>query len=192
MNEFLVLFFGFALITGLPVGLMHYIRKIKEQKYIRKIDLKVKNNLLAKDSYSKINPDTVRLVKNSLIRNFIVRISLYTAVLYAYAFLFAEKETIIYFIIISVIIAIFLIFKILYDIKKISETESLIKIKGFLFREKGWQRSVIYYDMKKLKYRIFSYNTFFTNNYSADLGSFVNLIAIRKKSKVKIIRLLSF
>ncbi len=192
MTEFLVLFFGFALITGLPVGLTWYIKNKKKQEYIRKIDLKVKNSLLTKDSYSRINPDTVRLVKNSLIRNFIVKISLYTAVLYAYAFLFAEKETIIYFIIISVILTIFLIFKILYDIKKISETEGLIKIKGFLFREKGWQRSVIYYDMKKLEYRIFSYNTFFANNYSADLGSFVNLIAIRKKSKVKIIRLLSF
>ncbi len=193
MNEIPVIFFVFAIISiFLPVGFMYFISRKKEKEYIRQIDLKVKKKLITKDNYSDISLSTLRLVKNSLIKNAIVKTLVYTAVWLGYGFLFKEKEIIKFFVIIAVIFLTAFTLKFIYDIRKISKTENLIKIKGFLFRKKGYTHFVLWYDMKKLKYRVFSYNTFFSDNYSADLGSFVNIIAIRKKSSIKIIRLLSF
>ncbi|MDE6789781.1 MAG: hypothetical protein K2J47_10750, partial [Ruminococcus sp.] len=127
-----------------------------------------------------------------IIKKFIVKTLVYLGVSFIYILLFVKREIILYFVIILAVMLIFFTVKTIYEYRRISNPEKLTKIIGFVFRKKGYQLSIVYYDVQKLEYRIFSHNTFFSNADFAVPGKLVNLIGVRKKSKVRIIRLLSF
>lgn len=171
---------------------MFYFRYRKEHDDIKKIGLDVKNSLTKKNSYGEISKETLILVKVGIIKKFIVKTSVYLGISFIYILLFVKREIILYFVIILAAILIFLALKTIYEYRCISNPEKLTKIIGFVFRKKGYQLSIVYYDVQKLEYRIFSHNTFFSDTDFAVPGKLVNLIGIRKKSKVYIIRLLSF
>lgn len=192
MTEFFIFFTGFSVIIGLPTALLFYFRYRKERDYIKKISLDVKNSLTKKNSYSEISKETLILVKTGIIKKFIAKTSVYTGVSFIYIILFVKREIILYFAIILAVVLIFITVKTIYEYQRISNPENLTKIIGFVFRKKGYWLSIVYYDLQKMDYRIFSHNTFFSNTDFAVLGKLVNLIGIRKKSKVRIIRLLSF
>lgn len=192
MTEFFVIFAGFSIIIGLPIAIMFYYNYRKECDDIKKISLDVKNSLTKKNSYSEISRETLVLVKASIIKKFILKTLVYAGVSFIYILLFVKREILLYFVAILAVALVLLTAKTIYEYRCISNPEKLTKIIGFVFRKKGYQLSIAYYDIQKLKYRVFYHNTFFSDADFAVPGKLVNLIGIRKKLGVHIIRLLSF
>lgn len=185
-----------AVIFVIPVLAVRYIRYRRNLKYKRQISLDVKNKLISSKNYGELGKEVLFAVKQTLLRNSVIE-SLIITGFFAFvivAELLGKTDRITIMCTIGAYIIILLIFaaRYIFAVLRLSTTEKLIKIKGFVFRKNSQEFSVIYYDMPKMEYRIFSQRTFIKSEELAVPGTFVNLIGIRRKRKVKIIRILSF
>ena len=184
-----------VLIIGAPVLGLRLKHKREFLKYRRRISQDVKNRLISSDNYQPVDPGILRMVKAELVRQSLVGSLLFIAVTAAVAVLFYEwrKEPEIFTVLglLSAAVLVFFIARAAVGIIRLSSGE-LVKVKAFVFRRKGWEKTVIYYDMPRMDYRFFGQNSFLMKDDQAELGSFVNLIGIKTKRRVKIIRILSF
>lgn len=185
-----------VLIIAAPLGALRYIRYRRNRKYKNEISLNVKNRLISAENYGEFSGDVLRMVKSTLLRNGVIVSLLITGFFAAVIALellgrFGSDAIICT---IGAYIVILLIFAVpcILEVSRLSIPQRLIKIKGFVFRKSPQEFSVIYYDMPKTEYRIFTQSTLLNEEKLAVPGSFVNLIGIRKKGKVRIIRILSF
>ncbi len=161
------------------------------------IDLNVKKKLISSDNYGSLSNGTLILVKKDIIRTnmlfYLITIPIFVILFIAAMYEKAGLSVIIFIVITDIIFGILFLLKALYEIGKLSFHDSLIKIKGFIFRQRGDNElSVLYYDMVKMKYCIFTQNLFFRHVDNAQLGDYVNLIGVKTNRKVKIIRILTF
>lgn len=173
-----------------------YIRYRRSRKYKKEISTDVKKRLISSENYGELGKDVLSAVKQTLLRNCIAESMIITGffAVVIIAELLGKTDRLTIMCTIGAYIIVLLIFAIRYifGILRLSTTKKLIKIKGFVFLKSSQEFSVIYYDMPKMEYRIFTQSTFIRSEELAVPGNFVNLIGIRKKRKVKIIRILSF
>lgn len=185
-----------ALIIAVPFAVLKYIRYRRNRKYKREISADVKKRLISSENYGELGKDVLSAVKQTLIRNSIVESLIITGffAVVIIAELLRKTDRLTIMCTIGAYIIVLLIFAVryIYGISRLSTTKKLIKIKGFVFRRDSNGFSVIYYDIPKMEYRIFTQSTFIRSEELAVPGNFVNLIGIRQKGKVKIIRILSF
>ena len=185
-----------ALIIAMPFAVLKYIRFRRNLKYKRQISSDVKKRLITADNYSEIGKDALSAVKQTLLCRCIaesVIITGFFAVVIIVGLL-SKTERLAIICTMVAYISVLLIFAVrhIFGILSLSTPQKLIKVKGFVFKKSSQEISVIYYDMPKMEYRIFTQSTFIRSEELAVPGNFVNLIGIRRKNKVKIIRILSF
>lgn len=185
-----------ALIIAMPFAVLKYIRFRRNLKYKRQISSDVKKRLITADNYGEIGKDVLSAVKQTLLCRCIaesVIITGFFAVVIIVGLL-SKTERLAIMCTIVAYISVLLIFAVrhIFGILSLSAPQKLIKVKGFVFQKSSQEFSVIYYDMPKMEYRIFTQGTFIRSEKLAVPGNFVNLIGIRRKNKVKIIRILSF
>lgn len=185
-----------ALIIAVPFAVLKYIRYRRNLKYKREISLDVKKRLISSENYGELGKDVLSAVKQTLLRNCIAESVIITGffavVIIAELLRKNDKLTIMYTIGAYILVLLIFAVRYIFGILRLSTTKNLIKIKGFVFQKSSQEFFVIYYDMPKMEYRIFTQGTFIRSEALAVPGNFVNLIGIRKKRKVKIIRILSF
>lgn len=185
-----------ALIIAVPVAAVRYIRYRRNLKYKREISADVKKRLISSENYGELGKDVLFAVKQTLLRNSVIESLIITGffAVVIIAELLKKTDRLTIMCTIGAYIIVLLIFAVRYifGILRLSTTKKLIKIRGFVFRKDSNGFSVIYYDMPKMEYRIFTQSTFIKSEELAVPGNFVNLIGIRKSKKVKIIRILSF
>ena len=184
-----------VIIIGAPVLGLRLKHKREFLKYRRRISQDVKNRLISSDNYQPVDPGILRMVKAETVRQSLVGTLLFTAVTAVVAMLFYiwRKETEIFAVLglLAGAVVIFFAARAVIIIFRLSSGE-LIKVKAFVFRRKGWEKTVIYYDMPRMDYRFFGQNSFLQREGQAELGTFVYLIGIKTKRRVKIILILSF
>lgn len=185
-----------AVIILVPVGIVWYRRYLIDKKHTNMISLDVKNKLITKENYSPLDDSVLKLVKAGIIRRNIADLILTAAVFAAVALLYALTRREVGTLYASVVLVVFLLlFFVVKTVAELSELSSdrLIKVKAFVFRQRGFNEiSVLYYDMVRMKYRVFPQKIVLRRKDEAELGAFVNLIAVKKKNRVKVIRILSF
>lgn len=191
---FVILWLAVIFVT--PVLSVRYIRYRRNLKYKRQISLDVKNRLISSKNYGELGKDVLFAVKQTLLRSSVIESMIITGffAVVIIAELLRHVDRLAIMCTVGAYILVLLIFAVRYifGILRLSIPQKLIKIKGFVFRKDSNGFSVIYYDMPKMEYRIFTQSTFIKGEELAVPGNFVNLIGIRKKGKVKIIRMLSF
>lgn len=185
-----------AVIFVTPVLAVRYIRYRRSRKYKKEISTDVKKRLISSENYGELGKDVLSAVKQTLLRNSVIESLIITGffAVVIIAELLSKTERLAIMCTIGAYISVLLIFAVRYifAVSRLSTSQKLIKVKGFVFQKSSQEFSVIYYDMPKMEYRIFSQSTFIRSEELAVPGNFVNLIGIRKKRKVKIIRILSF
>ena len=185
-----------AIIVFVPVGIVWYRRYLIDKKHTNMISLDVKNRLITKENYSPLDGSVLKLVKAEIIRRNIAYLLLTVAVFAAVTLLYAltrrEVGTLYAAAVLAVFLLLFFAAKTVVELAELS-SDRLIKVKAFVFRQRGFNEiSVLYYDMVRMKYRVFPQKIVLRRKDEAELGSFVNLIAVKKKNRVKVIRILSF
>lgn len=188
---------GFLFIIASAILINNLLHRIKNNKHKRMIDLNIKKKLISSDNYGSLSNETLILVKKDIIRTnmlfYLTTTPIFVILFVAAIYDKAGLNVILFIIITAIIFGIMFLTKTLYEIVTLSFYDKLIKIKGFIFRQRGNNElSVLYYDMTKMKYCIFTQNLFFRHIDNAQLGNFVNLIGVRTNKKVKIIRILTF
>lgn len=188
---------GFIFIVASAILINKLLYRIKNNKHKRMIDLNVKKKLISSDNYGSLSNETLILVKKDIIRTnmlfYLITIPIFVILFIAAIYDKSGLSVILFIIITAIIFGIMFLTKTLYEIGTLSFHDKLIKIKGFIFRQRGNNElSALYYDMIKMKYCIFTQNLFFRHTDNAQLGNFVNLIGVRTDKKVKIIRILTF
>lgn len=188
---------GLIFIVVFAVLIKSFIYRIKDNKHKRMVDLNVKRKLISTDNYASLSNETLILVKKEIIRTnmlfYLITIPILVILFIAAMYEKAGLSVILFFVITAIIFGIVFLFKALYEIKKLSFHNKLIKIKGFIFRKRGNSEiSVLYYDMTKMEYCIFTQCLYFRHSDNAQLGQYVNLIGVKTDKKVKIIRILTF
>lgn|GEM_PF-1352336 len=183
-------------IFGLPIGWMWYRRYRRDKEHMRKVSLEVKNHLIGNGNYAPLDMGVLRLVREEILRREVVSFFLCMAALSGFFLLIwlfkLEGAELFYFWIISAGLLVFHAARLLWEELRLPEND-LIKIRGFIFRTINDDRiSVLYYDMRKMKYRIFSQSIFLKRREQMELGTYVNLIGIKTKRRVRIIQVLSF
>ena len=183
-------------IFGLPIGGMWYRRYRRDKEYMRKVSLEVKNHLIGNGNYAPLDRGILRLVREEILRREVVSFFLCMAALSGFFLLIwlfkLEGAELFYFWIISAGLLVFHAARLLWEELRLPQKD-LIKIRGFIFRTINDDRiSVLYYDMRKMKYRIFSQSIFLKRREQMELGTYVNLIGIKTKRRVRIIQVLSF
>ena len=185
-----------ALILAVPFAGLKYIRYRRNQKYKREISSDVKKRLISSENYGELGKNVLFAVKQTLLRNGLIESMIITGffAVVIIAELLRKADSLAIMCTIGAYIVVLLIFAVrcICGISRLSTTKELIKIKGFVFRRDSNGFSVLYYDMTKMEYRIFTQDTLIRSEELAVPGNFVNLIGIRQKGKVKIIRILSF
>lgn len=186
-----------AVIFIAPFGLMYYLRYRRDKAIMRKISLDVKNELLKSGSYSDISDSTLRLVRSGVIGKSIATAIIYIAmiILYNIAAVFFMKAYIGDVIIVTLMSAALLLFyaaSVFVSLIRLSRRDGLIKIKGFVCRKSNYEMLTVYYDMEKLRYRVHHCGLIFDKIHNAEPGRLVNLIAVRSRHRVRIIRILTF
>ncbi|MBR1823875.1 MAG: hypothetical protein IJ779_06555 [Ruminococcus sp.] len=185
-----------AIIVFVTVGIVWYRRYLIDKKHTNMISLDVKNRLITKENYSPLDGSVLKLVKAEIIRRNIAYLLLTVAVFAAVTLLYAltrrEVGTLYAAAVLAVFLLLFFAAKTVVELAELS-SDRLIKVKAFVFRQRGFNEiSVLYYDMIRMKYRVFPQKIVLRRKDEAELGSFVNLIAVKKKNRVKVIRILSF
>ena len=185
-----------AIIVFVPVGIVWYRRYLIDKKHTNMISLDVKSRLITKENYSPLDGSVLKLVKAEIIRRNIAYLLLTAAVFAAVTLLYAltrrEVGTLYAAAVLAVFLLLFFAAKTVGELAELS-SDRLIKVKAFVFRQRGFNEiSVLYYDMVRMKYRVFPQKIVLRRKDEAELGSFVNLIAVKKKNRVKVIRILSF
>lgn len=179
-----------------PLLVLKLIRDRRNLKYKRQISLDVKNKLISSKNYGELGKNVLFAVKQTLFRSSVIESMIITGffavVLIAELLGHIDRLTIMCTIGTYIIILLIFAARYIFSILRLSTPQKLIKIKGFVFRKSSHEFSVIYYDMPKMEYRIFTQSTFIKDEELAVPGTFVNLIGIRTDKKVKIIRMLSF
>ena len=183
-------------IFGLPIGGMWYRRYRRDKEHMRKVSLEVKNHLIGNGNYAPLDMGVLRLVREEILRREVVSFFLCMAALSGFFLLIwlfkLEGAELFYFWIISAGLLVFHAARLLWEELRLPEND-LIKIRGFIFRTINDDRiSVLYYDMRKMKYRIFSQSIFLKRREQMEMGTYVNLIGIKTKRRVRIIQVLSF
>lgn len=186
-----------AVIFIAPFGLMHYLRYRRDKAVMRKISLDVKNDLLKSGSYSEISDSTLRLVRSGVIGKGIASAIIYIAmiILYNIAAVFFMKAYIgdaVIVILMSAALLLVYAASVFVSLIRLSRRDGLIKIKGFVCRKSNYEMLTVYYDMEKLRYRVYHCGLIFDKIHNAEPGRYVNLIAVRSRHKVRIIRILTF
>ncbi|MBQ8960712.1 MAG: hypothetical protein IJ071_05790 [Ruminococcus sp.] len=184
------------IICGLPIWVVWYRRHRMDKKHMSQISLQVKNDLIGRGNYAPLDSGIQRLVREEILRRDLTSFILCMGAL-ALAFLVGwllkiEGAELFYFWIIAAGILLFHIIRQVIEQLRLPKN-GLVKIRGFIFRTINDDRiSVLYYDMPKMKYRIFSQSLFLKRREQMELGTYVNLIGVRYKKHVRIVRVLSF
>ena len=181
--------FPLAVIFLVPFLIVRGIRFYKDKRLMKKIDISVKKKLLANIGDTSISESTLRLV-----RGYILKQHIFTAAVFELIFIIALIVCgwDIAFLYVMTGIAVFSAVAAAFRLALISGIRDLKKIMGFICRKGNYGITVIYYDMKVLKYRMFTVGTVFERSDNIRLGSFINLIASDNIFGTHIIRLLIF
>lgn len=178
-----------AVIFCAPVLFMWYRRRKAERSYLRKIDQRVKNELLSREDSNAISGDVMAMVKGHILRSHALTL-LIAEVLFIGVSVLGGGEVLILAVTLPLIVT---AVSAAVKLNSLSDGPELIKVKAFVFRKGAWEISVAYYDMQRLEYRVFTQSTLFENiDSSIQAGKYVNLIVRRKENGYHVIRVLMF
>lgn len=186
MEWFVILLFALVII-GLPVFIVRYSRYKSDRKYLRLLDQNIKNELLSGESRGAIADDVMAMVRSYIIRQHLLWAAAMTAV-FGVCALLSDKMMIVC----GAVFCCFVIVRMLMKLHGLSDTESLIKVKAFVFRSRSTEAAAVYYDMQRLEYRTYTQSTVFDDNSRAAAGKYVYLIIRKKESRYQPIMILQF
>ena len=199
MRDNIAAIIGFVVIAALgellsiPIINFRRYRSFRKPNFRREVSLEVKKRLITADNYGSLSSDTLKLVKRDIIRNHLVTIAVIAAFVIvltiAAAIMHGEPALITSILSFGAATA---FMSLAYRLLRLSPAGRLVKVKGFVFGMNSSMVCVMYYDMPRMDYRIFTQNTPLRTPSAAQLGEFVNLIGVKTKRRVRIIRILSF
>lgn len=178
-----------AVIFCAPVLFMWYRRRKAERSYLRKIDRRVKNELLSREGSNVIGGEVMAMVKGYILRSHALTLVIAEVLFIGVSVLGAGE-------VLPIVVALPVIATAVSAAVKLhglSDGHELIKVKAFVFRKSSWEISAAYYDMQRLEYRVFTQGTLFENiDSSVQAGKYVNLIVRRKENGYHVVRVLMF
>lgn len=190
--EMLVIALMMAVIFGLPVGGMRYVRYRRCKKYMRRIDQRVKNSLLSSSGYGAVSPDVLAMVKGHILKMHLLAAGIMTVMCVLFSLLIYGLSGLRSALCIAVLFAAAAGARLLWELHGLRDASSLLKVKAFVFMTKGNEATFAYYDMQRLEYRTASRTVYFSGGARIEAGKYVNLIVRRCEKGYKVIRILSF
>ena len=181
---------GFAaVIIGVPVLAMRYARVRAARNYIRKIDQRVKNELLSRESNGAIGEDVMAMVKGHILRSDMITLLIAEVLFIGVSVVGGGGVP-------AVVVGLPLILtaiSVAVKLHGLADRAALIKVRAFVFRKCSWEVSAAYYDMQRLEYRVFTQGTLFENiDSTIRAGEYVNLIVRRTERGYRVVRILRF
>lgn len=186
MEWFVILLFAFVII-GLPVFIVRYGRYRSDRKCLRRLEQNIKNELLSSESRGVIADDVMAMIKSYIIRQHLLWVAA-SAVVFGACALFTDKMILVC----GAVFCCFVIVHMLIRLSGLHDTESLIKVKAFVFRSRSSEDTAVYYDMQRLKYRAYTQSTLFDDNSRVTAGKYVYLIIRKKESRYQPVMILRF
>ncbi|MBR6242869.1 MAG: hypothetical protein IKQ90_05180 [Ruminococcus sp.] len=173
----------------LPFAMVRGYRWYRDRKLMKKMSPEVKKKLLANIGDTSISEGTLRLV-----RMYIIRQHLLAAAVFEIVFIIALAVCgwDIAFVYVTAGMLLGVTASAVLRLLPLSRRKKLKKVMGFICRKGRYGATVMYYDMKSLKYRMFTAGTVYEKGDNIRLGSFINLVAAEYRWGTHIIRLLIF
>lgn len=178
-----------AVIIGAPLLAVRYARARADRRCLKKLDQRVKNELLSREGGSIIGADVMAMVKGHILRSHALFL-LIAEVMFVGVSLLGGGEVLFAAVVLPLIAT---AVSAAVKLHGLADSSALIKVKAFVFRQGRWAISAAYYDMQRLEYRVFTQGTLFEDiDSTVTAGKYVNLIVRRKARGYRVVRILRF
>ncbi len=175
------------IIFVLPFAIMRYHRYSADKKCLRKLDMRIKDELISSENRGAIDPTVMAMVKGHILKirllwcGIALTIFGFSAIMWDFLLVFGALP-----------ICAAAIADMLCRLFRLRDVSSLMKVKAFVFRSRSTDAAAVYYDMQRLGYFIFAQNTTFVSGTKAEAGRYVNLIVRRSKKRYHPVMILDF
>ena len=187
MKEKLIVAVFLLFIIGMPPTTFKLYRYRKDKKYLRMLDMRIKNELISSESRGIIDSTVMGMVKGHIVKQRLIVCAI-TLAIFGYA---ALTWGLVY-LLGAVPICGAVLTDMMYKLYKLRDASSLMKVKAFVFKSRRSDATAAYYDMKRLEYRTFTQNTFYVSGTKAEAGKYVNLIVRCSRNSYSPVMILNF
>lgn len=185
--EYVIPVFLSLIIFVLPVVAMKYHRYRKDKKWLRKLDMRVKDELISSTSRGAIDPMVMAMVKGHIVKTRLLWCGIALAI-FGFAALIWDFLLILGAVPICGVVTADMLYR-LFGLRDVS---TLMKVKAFVFRTRSSDAAAVYYDMQRLGYRTFAQSTMFVSGTKAEAGRYVYLIVRRSEKSYHPVMILDF